>query len=70
LLGTYGAAEELTIADDCLDCDEKFYCPMFGTTESTKDDFPCADGYICDAGSTSATGSNTCPIDNYCVAGD
>lgn len=44
-------------------------CPSFGITSANKDDKPCADGYLCAAGSTTATGTDTCPIDNFCLAG-
>ena len=48
---------------DCVDCPEEFYCPRKGMTESEKNDYPCKDGYICNAGSSEEEGSELCPID-------
>lgn len=58
-----------------MSCPAKFYCPSQATVEADKNKYPCKDGYICAAGtggnpgSSSASGSDLCPIDKFCVAG-
>lgn len=37
--------------------------------DSAYTSFECQDGYLCNAGSASSTGSSECPRDNYCEAG-
>lgn len=39
------------------------------TATSNYHAYKCSDGYICELGSLSSTGSYACPIDNWCVAG-
>ena len=69
-IGTYGSKPGLKSSDECTACPEKFYCPKKGMTESTKNSYPCKDGYICGAGSSVATGTAACPKDSYCTAGN
>lgn len=40
---------------------------MIGTASYTG--FKCQNGYLCDVGSSSATGSRECPTDSYCIEG-
>lgn len=59
----------LAASTDCTPCEETFYCPQVAMTEADYPNFPCQDGYLCDAGSESSTGTADCPKDNYCIAG-
>lgn len=66
-LGTFGAAPSLTDADGCSACTATNYCPEAGMTDSTV--YTCQNGYMCDVGSDTSTGTDSCDDDNYCVGG-
>lgn len=71
-VGTYhdpSDGNNLNSSDDCQDCPETYYCPQVAMYDTAYLAFTCQDGYLCEAGSTSATGSDECPRDYYCVAG-
>ncbi len=70
-VGTYHKTSDGPLADSaqCTACEAKFYCPKVGMTETDYPSYPCANGYLCAAGSESATGTSECPKDHYCIAG-
>ena len=67
-VGTYGNARTAAEAD-CMPCDEGFYCPRAGMA-AVDPAFKCMDGYICNPGSESATGTDLCPVDKWCAGGE
>lgn len=69
--GTYHLTSDgpLASSSECTDCEATFYCPYVAMTETDYAAHPCMDGFLCDAGSATATGTSECPKDNYCVAG-
>lgn len=76
-IGTYGpltaTAAGLTSSDGCEPCPATYFCPRKGmklseVTDASKK-YKCKDGYICNEGSSSETGSTLCPVDHWCVEG-
>lgn len=66
-LGRFAAGTGNRKSEDCTICTEKFYCPEQGMQAGNT--FKCGDGYMCDAGSESITGSRICKQDHFCKEG-
>lgn len=69
--GTYHLTTDgpLAASSDCTECEETYYCPNVAMTEADYVNFPCMDGFLCGAGSATATGTAECPKDHYCIDG-
>ena len=70
-IGTYHNTADgpLGSQDECTDCMATFYCPRVAMTDADLATYPCGDGYICDTGSYTITGTDTCGQNQYCIAG-
>lgn len=65
-----GGNTGLKTSTECTQCTDKFHCPKVAMSNADPPtNYPCMDGYLCNVGSQTVTGSDTCPEDFYCTAG-
>ena len=72
--GTYSGSLELANLADCLPCEDKQYCPDYGTTQPTY----CAEGWYCEKDADPTNDKNEvtpmpsgklCPVGSFCTGG-